>query len=197
MEVKELILVRHGEPKCGRGIFYGRTDVDLSEKGVEQSLSQVKKIANLSVTKVYSSPLKRCLFAAKELLKIKKVPLEISPLLVELDFGDWSGKSWEELSKLNEFWKIYEDESFSPPGGESLSDMRKRVKKFLEEFSLTSSGIYVVFTHSGVIRMFFLELLSLPISYFFKVEVDYMHIFKFHFYQDGIVTLKSWNSPLP
>ncbi len=192
--MKRLVLVRHGEPACGKGIFYGRKDVELSSRGKEESKKVVEILKNLEITKIFSSPLRRCLYTALELSKVTGIDIEVVEVLQELDFGKWTGKSWEELSKYPEFWRIYEEETFSAPDGESLGDLKQRVRQFLRAFEKEKQGNYVCFTHSGVIRTFFLLLFSLPIKFFFNIEVSYLHFFVFEFFEDGIVLLKHWNT---
>ncbi|NPA39010.1 MAG: histidine phosphatase family protein [Thermodesulfobacteria bacterium] len=195
--MKSLILIRHGKPACGSSIFYGRTDVELSPEGKEQSEKLVDILSKRSFKKVFSSPLRRCLYPAKLLSEKAGIPLEIREEIMELDFGKWSGKSWEELSKKEEFSKFYTDENFRPPDGESLREMKERIKSFINYFLKNEEdGEFVCFTHSGVIRNFFILLFNLPINHYFTPKIDYLHLCQFDFYPDGLFVLSAWNCSL-
>ena len=56
----ELILIRHGQTDSNkRRTYVGWTDVELNEEGIRQARNLKEKLKNLSVDKIYSSPLKR------------------------------------------------------------------------------------------------------------------------------------------
>ncbi len=195
-----IILVRHGEVKAKTGTLYGQIDVPLSKRGILQSLNLIKSLESLDkklkIHQIFTSPLKRCLFPAEKLAKSLKVPLIIEDDLKELNFGKWSGKTWEELAQLKEFWEFYKNENFSPPEGESIKDLKQRVKKFLKKLiTLEKENLknVVIFTHSGFIRAFFVEVFSLPMLKYFNVEILPCKLVCFNFFLPDTFILKFWN----
>jgi alpha-ribazole phosphatase len=75
------------------------------------------------------------------------------PGLMEQDFGEWNGKSWDDLryDQTREFWQNFATQA--PPGGESFIHMMDRVSDTIAELSLEYEGKDIVaVTHSGTIR---------------------------------------------
>lgn len=119
-----LHLIRHGEPDI-RGIFLGTTDRPLSERGRAEAAA---KLSSLPVESVFSSPLLRA-FQTAEYLPSRQ-PVEVVPEFAEMHFGDWEGRSWDDIErewpdlaqqKLN-YWV-----AVAPPGGEDWPAFEQRV----------------------------------------------------------------------
>jgi alpha-ribazole phosphatase len=114
-------LIRHAEPAV-RGVFLGRIDPPLA------SLSH--RPSTLAVDAVYTSPLQRSRQTAA-LLFPGHTPLPVSEL-AECHFGDWEGKTWDEIQRL---WpglagrKVTGWRGVTPPNGESWEEFSTRVAK--------------------------------------------------------------------
>ena len=146
MEILELWLVRHGETPSSRdGILAGWDDVPLTEKGVAQAEAVRPVLDGSPFTGVWSSDLRRAIHTA---LLAWGQPVA-DPRLREINFGALEGTRWETLE--NSYKKaLFEFESFDPPGGETLEQLRERVAGFLSELP---AGRHLLFTHGGVIRL--------------------------------------------
>ncbi len=82
--------------------------------------------------------------------------LRIDDRLAEMDFGEWEGRSWEQIERSHprsyRAWLAAWPE-VAPPGGERLSAFENRVRSWLEEraaFAEIQSSALV--GHAGVIR---------------------------------------------
>lgn len=133
----KLILVRHGESLWNeQGLWTGRTDIDLSDKGREQSTKAGEILKNMSFAIAYTAPLVRTrhtLDGIKEVLHDKSFPDFIDAALTERDYGDLTGKNkWDIKEKYGEeqfmAWRRGWDSP--PPNGESLKDVYTRVLPF-------------------------------------------------------------------
>ena len=81
---------------------------------------------------VFSSPLQRCRLLAEKLPHEK---LQIADDLMEINFGDWELKYWDEIP-INDSLKWTEDFiNTAPPNGENLLSMQKRTLLFLKKYS--------------------------------------------------------------
>lgn len=89
-----IILLRHGEVKNERSVFYSQQDVYLSDFGKKQSLALVDRLKGVPFSKVFSSDLSRCLFIVKAIAGERGLAVEVRSGLREVDFGHWSGLSW-------------------------------------------------------------------------------------------------------
>ena len=75
--------------------YIGSTDVELSTNGIEELEELREKYDYMNPVLVFTSPLKRCVDTAKIIFKDKKIVA--LPELRECDFGDFEGKTPEEL----------------------------------------------------------------------------------------------------
>jgi len=134
-----LILVRHGESIWNaKGIWTGRTDIDLTEKGYEEARRAGETIKHIQFDVAYTAPLIRTRHTLDEIKKIlsdKTFPDEIVPALTERDYGELTGKNkWDVEKEYGEkqflAWRRGWDTP--PPGGESLKDVYNRVVPFFE-----------------------------------------------------------------
>ncbi len=69
--------------------------------------------------------------------------------LREKNYGEFNGKKIDELKNVH----LGEDSQFCPPGGESFSNLEKRVVSFIEELERKHKDkTALIVTHSGCIR---------------------------------------------
>ena len=155
--------VRHAQVMgYGDGCITGQGDLDCDVSDHTQ-LSALAAHLPKNATWL-TSPLKRTAQTAKALLDARPdlAPLEMQEhgVLMEQDFGDWTGKTWDQVGELSgdqasRFWDA--PATSRPPGGESFEDVMVRVRGFIEA-ELASAGPgtgqrdIVVVGHAGTIR---------------------------------------------
>lgn len=141
----EIYLVRHTTPDIEPGICYGISDIGLIDSFEEESRKTIDSLANTDI-KVYSSPLSRCLKLA---CKISQEAI-IDKRLLELNFGDWELKNWNDIpeEELNPWMENYFEKA--PIKGESMNEMIDRVKSFLKDLPKEPC---IVVTHHGVLKI--------------------------------------------
>jgi alpha-ribazole phosphatase len=103
----------------------------------------------------FSSDLPRCLETAKILFPTNS--LKLLSELREMDFGQWEGKTYEDLKELLLYQRWLSDPlSYNPPGGESFEEFTHRVQNGWEMITgeILSKNIErcAIITHGGVIR---------------------------------------------
>ena len=137
-----LYLLRHGEIATP-GILAGKTDVALSDVGRKQLSQATAPLINIS--RCISSPLIRCHDWASEYCQQHNLPLEIESKLQEMNFGDWDGKSYQALWKMNDqsdkssigdFWQ--NPWQHQPPSGETMDSFVSRVDHWWQDFCAES-----------------------------------------------------------
>ena len=172
----ELYLVRHTTPQIEKGICYGQTDIPVTNSFTEESdIIKLKLIDIIPNSKIYTSPLSRCLGLAKTLTD---QPI-IDNRLMELNFGDWEMKAWKEIEKrtLNKWMKDFVN--VSCPNGESYLTLHKRTTQFIKEIEEKNLSHAIIITHGGVIRSILSYINETPLEKSFETEVAYGNIFKF------------------
>ena len=162
-------LLRHAQSVANtKGILAGQDDsVQLSKDGFKQSKELVNHLKTLKISQVYCSPLTRCIQTITPFMKVNpKIEFEIKSALIEMNYGQWSGKKLSALAR-DKRWKSVQNKpsSFVFPQGESFKQMRQRVDALIEELKLKKGPILLV-THGDIIKMILAASLALPIDKF-------------------------------
>lgn len=152
----ELFLIRHPEPAVPDGTCYGRSDIGLAEDaGV--TAARLRNLLPAGIP-VYTSPLLRCRSVAEQLAPDPTVDAR----LVEMHFGEWEMRRWEEIEKAAFDAWVADILNFAPPGGESAAAMLARTLAFLDELRTSEAPAAAVVTHGGVLRVLFAHWLEVP-----------------------------------
>ncbi len=180
-------LIRHGEPVGGRK-FRGSVDDPLSEIGWAQMRETVH--GHRPWTRIVTSPLKRCQGFAEDLATRLDIPLEIAPDLREISFGEWDGRSVQDIDSktpeaLSLFWQ--DPVRHPPPGGERIEAFARRVEAAWRTLLDRNTGEHVlVVCHGGVIRMVLCRaVLGMPLDHLWHLEVPYAAVSRVRIYHDG------------
>jgi len=179
----QLALIRHGEVEAAyQRVFGGRIDMNLSPRGHEQAAALAKWLGRQPIDAVYASPMKRVQqtlapFAAAHSWTDRTV---VVPELREVDFGDWTGLSWETVAKqfgVSAFQWLTELERGGIANAENSLSYRARIGDFLRDTLPKHPGQNVaVFCHGGVIRMILSVLLEVPLPRMAGFEIDYASV---------------------
>jgi alpha-ribazole phosphatase len=164
----KIYLVRHGETDYNKmGCYYGWTDCSLAQEGIEQSEALSKVFENIRYDVMLSSDLKRAVETAN-IINCRDKELLTDKRLRELNFGQWEGKSYQEVStEYKEDWNLWiEDfENAAPTEGESFGNMNNRICEFMDEvLSLYKDKSVVIVSHNGSLRIIASYLLGLTLD---------------------------------
>ena len=173
-----LSFIRHAEVEAKyHSVFGGRIDMELSPRGHEQAAALAKYLHQKPVDAVYASPMKRVQQTLAPLL-LNGIPQPIILAdLREVDFGDWTGLTWDEVEakfRVSPFEWLDQLEGATIPNAESAEAFRARVAPCLRQMIQNHPGQQVaVVCHGGVIRMALAILLELPFSKIAAFEIQY------------------------
>lgn len=155
MKGYRISLIRHGRTEANdKGIYIGRTDYGLSNKGIHELYNKIDEYVYPNVARVYSSPMQRCIETSEILFPDAQI--QIVENLIEMDFGEFEGKSADELVNREDFktW-LKGGMDCRPPQGESVSEVQLRIFKALNEIihDMMNDDLLhcAVVTHSGII----------------------------------------------
>lgn len=143
----QLYLIRHPPPQVAEGICYGTTDLLLREN--PQAIARTIKLQLPEDLTVFSSPLTRCRLLAEALHPAPS----FDPRLKELNFGDWEMQAWEALDRAAINTWAENPADYTPPQGESVSELQARVHDFLAEQYAQKTTHAVLVTHAGVMKV--------------------------------------------
>ncbi|MGE8207348.1 histidine phosphatase family protein [Heyndrickxia sp. NPDC080065] len=149
-----ITLLRHGLTKENeKHAYIGWSDVSLSLKGREQ-LGMCRSLMN-NFDLYVCSDLKRC-FETSEIL-FPNQPFEKWSSFREMNFGEWEGKTFDELKEEERYQEWLTDFfSVHPPGGEGFNQFTERIdngwRKLLDYLIKKDLNKALIISHGGVIR---------------------------------------------
>lgn len=176
-----LFLLRHGEVEDRyHRVFGGRIDMDLSPRGHQQAAMLAAYLRRRPIDFIYASPMRR---AQQTLAPLKshcaKADVTV-PDFCEVDFGDWTGLTWEQVHArfgVSAYQWLDMMDKASLPNGESAQAFRARIEPaFLKIIGQHAGESVAIVCHGGVIRMMLAVLLDLPLTKMACFEIDYASV---------------------
>lgn len=171
----EILLVRHAaHVELGQRLSGRRRDVALSREGLEQAEIVADLIAVEPIAAVYASPRERAYYTAREIADRYEQKVRIADALDEVDFGDWTGRSFDELAGEPE-WKLWNEQRATarPPGGESMDEACARAVAALEDMTRDHPDQSVVaVSHCDIIRAVIAHYLGLSLDNILRFDID-------------------------
>jgi len=165
------LVVRHGETAENLQMRYlGTSDEPLTDSGIRQARKVADVLSELPIALIVSSPLRRAADTAARIREACGVELRLDPRLAEGSFGRWEGRTRDEVLKIGveeaallARWES--DSSCSPPGGESIESVQKRIVGAVEELTGEYAGKSIVLvSHVGPIKALIAAVLEIPLQ---------------------------------
>jgi ribonuclease H / adenosylcobalamin/alpha-ribazole phosphatase len=172
--VTVFFLVRHAHHDwLGRGLA-GRTDVPLSAAGLDQAERLAHRLARERLDAVQSSPLLRTRQTADAVARRCALEVEEAPDILEVDFGGWTGRDFDELERDGRWrrWNAFRSAGRCP-GGESMTEAQARFVGHLTRLHEERPGARVALVgHADPIRSVLAYWLGAPLDLFLRIEVS-------------------------
>ncbi|CAH1387367.1 histidine phosphatase family protein [Candidatus Nitrotoga sp. M5] len=182
-ETTTIDLIRHGEVEGGSR-FRGSTDDPLTKLGWQQMQQTLE--AGSDWTHIISSPLQRCAKFTEYWAEKNKLPYSLDNGFQEMHFGDWEGKTSDDLSAtdpdaLQRFWQ--DPNKHAPNNAELLSDFRQRVLNAWQSLIHRQQGQHILLiSHGGPIRIILADILEMPLHALLRLEVPLAAISRIRVY---------------
>lgn len=193
----EVILARHGETEWNVGeVFRGRIDIELNETGIRQAEFLAQYLSEREIAAIYSSPLQRALQTATAMARYHQLHVEITPGLIDFNFGQWQGLSLQEVKdKYQELYAqwLSHPEQVKIPGGESLGEVRERAVRVMDGVIARYHGTIVLVSHRVVNKVLICDLLGLDNAHFWNIRQDTCGLTTFT-YENGRFILTEHNN---
>ncbi len=166
-------LLRHGEPTVFGRINGRLPGVRLSARGRAEIAAVAARLAEEKIEALYASPLQRTQETAAILSELLGLPVGCRDDVIELDFGEWTGLTADEIRK-DPRWQVWSNcRSIAViPGGESWRQVQDRVVGALFDLrQVHPDGSVVIVSHGDVIRAALLFALGMPLDFYARLEV--------------------------
>ena len=144
--------VRHGESEANAAHrFSGRSDSPLTERGRRQADIVAEALRDVPFDRIVATPLSRSLDTALVIGRRRKMPVDVVNDLIEIDVGDRTGATFDEIRGLPD-WK--DDGFVAWPSGETLEQVLERALRAVRRIHRESEGgTVLVIGHGGVTRI--------------------------------------------
>src|SRR5438045_5399651 len=146
-------LLRHGgHGPLGRVLAGRMPGVGLTERGRAEIAAMAERLAAEPVAAVYASPLQRTRETAEIVAARLGLPIEFRDDLIELDFGEWTGATFDAI-RADPRWQAWSTQRSlaSIPGGESMRAVQQRIVAALLELTDRHRRETVVRVSPGVV----------------------------------------------
>jgi probable phosphoglycerate mutase len=168
------LLIRHGAHLLGGDLIAGRTpEVRLSPLGHDQARRMAERVAKLPVQAIYSSPADRTRETASYLAERLALPVQLLENLYEIDFGDWTGRSLDELRQSERFrlWNSFRSGTWIPGGEVMIETQARIVTEMLRLRERHGDGCVALVSHGDVIKAAVAYFLGVPLDLFTRLEI--------------------------
>jgi broad specificity phosphatase PhoE len=181
-----LLLLRHGFTDWNaEGRYQGQADPPLNAAGREQADCLAERLAGRGILAIYSSDLQRARQTAEIVSRKLGLCVSVDRHLREISQGEWEGMLVAEIiSHYPAEWSRREVDPtcFSPPGGESVLQVARRLRQTADEIARQHpAGSVLVISHGLAIATLRCQACGLPLERAFEmipeniepVEVDW------------------------
>ncbi|HJR16861.1 MAG TPA: histidine phosphatase family protein [Gemmatimonadales bacterium] len=170
------LLIRHAHcDPVGRAIAGRSAGVHLSRKGQAEAETLGERLSGLAISAIYSSPLERALETAAPIAERQRLRVRTAPGLLEIDFGEWTGRSLAELDSLAE-WKAFNRSRNSTriPGGESTAEVLARSVGELDRLGKIhpEGDLVALVSHGDVLRLLITHFMGAPADLLHRIEIS-------------------------
>ncbi|PDT83002.1 histidine phosphatase family protein [Sinorhizobium sp. BJ1] len=169
------LLVRHAAHDRIGSFLAGRTaDVPLGPAGREQAMRLAARLSREDVGAIHASPRKRTQETAAAIAVASEISeVETADALDEVDFGAWSGKTFDVLN-TDPHWHRWNSirSLVRAPGGETMLEVQSRVLALVEKLGrLERDGKVVLVSHADVIKALVCHVLGLSVDAWPRFEI--------------------------
>jgi len=195
-----IYFVRHGETILTPERKFsgtGSLDPELMQEGLDQADLVAQEAVKLGADILIASPLKRTRQTAEAIARTTGLEINFDESWYELSFGDWDGKSIEEvkIEDPDAYQAWLNSTAYAPGGGESYDQASVRIEEALERLVAEYPGKKViVVTHNGVIKTAIKLAMGAPAEAVFHVDATPCSISSISIWpSDGLRAVRSVN----
>ncbi len=154
------------------------------------------RIRFFAPTAVLTSPLQRCRNTAQAIAAELGAPVVVDDRLIDGLLGEWTGFRASEIEEKwpAEFADWRSDPDAAPPGGESYSAIRQRIRPLMTDVLADYRGHTVVLvTHAAPSKMILTTALNVDPEVAYRMRVDTASLSGFTVEADGAVMVWAIN----
>jgi probable phosphoglycerate mutase len=172
--VTTFFLARHGaHDRLGRYLDGRRPGICLSADGRRQAEHLAERLARERIDHVFTSPIERARETAAPIAARLGLDLAVETALEEIDFGAWSGMSFDELQP-SEHWQRWNSARATSrtPAGDTMRAAQNRMLDFIDRRRLAApQAACVLVSHADPIKAAVVYYLGLSLNDLPRFEI--------------------------
>ena len=164
------LLIRHAtNDTVGKRMAGRMVGVHLNESGKAQAQHLAQQLKGLAIDAIYSSPLERAQETAVPVAEALQLQVNTWADFLELDFGDWTNRLFEELRPDPQF-KLFNTfrSNTRIPGGETMQEAQLRFIKGMEKLCQQHPQQTVAVVSHG-------DPIKAAVAYYGGIHLDFFH----------------------
>lgn len=166
----KLFVARHGQTAWNaQNKVCGITDVELTEKGIEQAKELADIVKKHNIDTIISSPLKRAIKTSRIVANKNNITLQIEESLIEQNYGIYEGVD----RKNDNFLANKRNFAYRYPNGESMMQVAYRIYGLIDKIKAQYQGKNVlIISHGGVCRIIRTYFIDMSNDEFFSYTLE-------------------------
>jgi probable phosphoglycerate mutase len=170
-----LLLVRHGHTDvAGKRLTGWQRGVHMNARGRREAERLVERLEGVPIDAIWTSPLERCRETAAPLARDRGLSPIVHRELIEVDYGDWTGRSIAQLRRTR-LWRsvMHAPSTVRFPGGESMLEVQARmVDAAMNLVEAHPGGIVMAVSHADPIRLLVTHLAGTHADHLQRLAID-------------------------
>jgi broad specificity phosphatase PhoE len=171
----KFLLIRHATTDVvGKHLSGRMPGIHLNDAGKEEAQQLATRLKGYPIHAIYSSPLDRALETAAAIGEITNLSVVVLDYFLEIDFGNWTNRSFEELQRDPNFQRFNTLRSVTRiPGGETMQEAQSRFIAGLEKLRLKHDNETVaILSHSDMIKSAVAYYGGINLDMFQRIEIS-------------------------
>jgi probable phosphoglycerate mutase len=170
-----ILLVRHGDTDAVGTLLAGwKPGWHLNTKGREQVSNLAQSLSRLPIETIYTSPLERAVETAEAIAMPHSVAPSVREDLGEFRFGDWEGRTFENLNR-DPLWDQFNAtrSTVRPPNGELMTEVQIRMSGEIDNLRRKhEGGTIALVSHADPLRSVIARYLDLSLDRILRFEIS-------------------------
>ena len=169
------LLIRHATcDPVGHSLAGRAPGVSLNADGVAQAAHLARRLQDIALDAIYSSPIERASETARAVAAGRNIPVRLDESLTELDFGQWTGRSFAELDGDRQWSRFNSLRSLTrASSGELMLQVQSRAIALLERIRAERPDAAVALvSHGDLIRGVVAHVAGIPLDLCQRIAID-------------------------
>ena len=153
--VTTFLLIRHASHDLlGKALAGRAPGLHLNEAGQREAEHLAFRLQRAHISALYTSPRERARDTAAPVAQRLSLPSRVNADIDEIDFGDWTGRSFSDLARDPD-WSVWVEQRSraQAPNGEAFADVQHRALLAMDRLRCEhAEETIALFTHGDLIK---------------------------------------------